>query len=193
VALVEAVLAAGARWVQLRAKSGATGEAVALARRIGARVEQAGGVLVVNDRADVARAAGATGVHLGQEDLPVSLARGVGPGLVIGASTHGVDQARRAVAAGADYVAIGSIYRTASKQAFELVGLEALRQVRSVVGTPLVAIGGITLDRVPEVMAAGADGVAVISAIAAAADPGAMAAAFLGAIREARAGGAHPP
>lgn len=155
-------------------------------------MRRAGGVLVVNDRADVARAAGAAGVHLGQEDLPASLARGVAPELVVGVSTHGLDQARRAVADGADYVAIGSIYATGSKSGFQLVGPEMLRQVRPVVTAPLVAIGGVTLERVPEVMAAGADGVAVISAIGAAADPGAAAAAFLAAIRAPRAAGSRP-
>ena len=186
------MLEAGVRWLQLRAKTLSTRETLALAVRIGARARAAGAVLVVNDRVDVAQAAGAVGVHLGQADLPPPLARRVAPGLLVGVSTHGVDQARRAAAEGADYVAIGSIFPTGSKDAFELVGLETLRQVRPVVTTaPLVAIGGLTLERVPEVLAAGADGIAVISAIGAAADPGQAAAAFLAAIRAAR-GGAAP-
>lgn len=181
--VAEAVLAAGGRWIQLRDKESPTRELAARARRLAERVRAAGGVLIVNDRLDVALAVGADGVHLGQEDLPAAEARRLAPGLVLGVSTHDLDQARRAQAAGADYVALGSIYPTGSKPRFELVGLEALRLVRPHVRVPLVAIGGITAERVAEVRAAGADGVAVISAIGLARDPGAAAAAFLAALR----------
>lgn len=187
VALAEAVLGAGVRWVQLRVKTGSTREFLALARRVAERVRAAGGVFVVNDRVDVAVAAGADGVHLGQEDLPIEAARRLGPGLLVGLSTHDPDQARRAQAAGADYVALGAMFPTGSKPGFQLAGLETLRRVRPHLTVPLVAIGGITLERVAAVVAAGADGVAVISAIGAAPDPGAAAAAFLAAIRAARA------
>jgi thiamine-phosphate pyrophosphorylase len=181
--VAEAVLAAGARWVQLRDKASPTRELASRARRLVERVRAAGGVLIVNDRLDVALAVGADGVHLGQEDLPAAEARRLAPGLVLGVSTHDLDQARRAQAAGADYVALGSIYPTGSKPSFELVGLETLRLVRPHVRVPLVAIGGITAERVPEVRAAGADGIAVISAIGMAPDPAAAAAAFLAALR----------
>jgi len=186
VALADAVLAAGARWLQLRAKETTTRELTALARRLAERARAAGGVLIVNDRLDVALAVGAAGVHLGQADLPASEARRLAPGLVLGVSSHGLEQARRAQAGGADYVALGSIYPTGSKPSFELVGLEALRLVRPHVTVPLVAIGGITLERVPAVLAAGADAVAVISAIGLARDPGEATAAFLAAIRQRR-------
>ena len=186
VALADAVLAAGARWLQLRAKETTTRELTALARRLAERARAAGGVLIVNDRLDVALAVGAAGVHLGQDDLPASEARRLAPGLVLGVSSHGLEQARRAQAGGADYVALGSIYPTGSKPSFELVGLEALRLVRPHVTVPLVAIGGITLERVPAVLAAGADAVAVISAIGLARDPGEATAAFLAAIRPRR-------
>jgi thiamine-phosphate pyrophosphorylase len=184
IALADAVLAAGVRWLQLRDKRATTRDLAALARRLAARVHAVGGVLVVNDRLDVALAAGADGVHLGQEDLTAADGRGLLPGLVLGVSTHSLEQARGAQADGADYVALGSIYPTGSKPSFELVGLEALRLVRPHVRAPLVAIGGITLERVPEVVAAGADGVAVISAVGLAPDPGAAAAAFLAALRQ---------
>jgi thiamine-phosphate pyrophosphorylase len=187
-AVADAVLAAGGRWLQLRHKAASTGELAALAGRLVARVRAAGGVLVVNDRLDVALAAGADGVHLGQDDLPAREARRLAPGLVVGVSTHGVEQAQRAQADGADYVALGSIFPTGSKAGFELVGLEAIRRVRPHVRAPLVAIGGITVERVPDVRAAGADGVAVISAVGMAPDPGAATAAFLAALR-ARTGG----
>jgi thiamine-phosphate pyrophosphorylase len=187
-AVAAAVLAAGGRWLQLRHKAASTGELAAVAGRLVARVRAAGGVLIVNDRLDVALAVGADGVHLGQDDLPAREAQRLAPGLVVGVSTHGIEQARRAQADGADYVALGSIFPTGSKAGFELVGLEAIRRVRPHVRAPLVAIGGITVERVPDVRAAGADGVAVISAVGMAPDPGAATAAFLAALR-ARKGG----
>jgi thiamine-phosphate pyrophosphorylase len=178
-AVADAVLGAGGRWLQLRHKAASTGELAAVAGRLVARVRAAGGVLIVNDRLDVALAVGADGVHLGQDDLPAREARRLAPGLVVGVSTHDPDQARRAQADGADYVALGSIFPTGSKPSFELVGLEALRRVRPHVRVPLVAIGGVTVARVPDVRAAGADAVAVISAVGMAPDPGAATAAFL--------------
>jgi thiamine-phosphate pyrophosphorylase len=181
--LADQVLAAGGRWIQLRDKTASTRDLLLLARRIGERVHAAGGVFIVNDRLDVALAAGADGVHLGQDDLPAVEGRRLAPGLVLGVSTHGAEQAGQAEAAGADYVAIGSIFPTGSKAAFQLVGLEMLRRVRPLVRAPLVAIGGITVDRVPEVLAAGADGAAVISAVGLAPDPGAVTADFLAALR----------
>ena len=187
-ALADDLLAAGVRWLQLRDKTAGAGALLATARRLAPRVRAAGGVLVVNDRPDVARLAGAGAVHLGQDDVPVATARAAAPRrelpqLMVGVSTHGLAQARRAAADGADYVAVGAIYPTGSKAAFELVGLPTLREVRREVAAPLVAIGGITLERVPELLAAGADGLAVIAAVTGAADPARAAAAFLAAIR----------
>jgi thiamine-phosphate pyrophosphorylase len=190
--VADAVLAAGARWLQLRDKTATGRELVGRARRLAARTRAAGGVLVVNDRLDVALAAGADGVHLGQDDLPAADARRLAPGLVIGVSTHGLDQARRAQADGADYVAVGAMYPTGSKASFELVGLAALRAVRPHLRLPLVAIGGITVERVSEIRAAGADAVAVISAVGTAPDPGAAAAAFLAALHAAARHGRSP-
>ncbi len=186
VVLADAVLGAGARWIQLRDKAAPTGRLAGLAVRIRERVKAAGGVFIVNDRLDVALAVDADGVHLGQDDLPVQAGRRVGPDLLLGVSTHTLEEARQAQADGADYVALGSIFPTGSKPSFELVGLETLRLVRPHVTVPLVAIGGITLDRVRAVLAAGADGIAVISAIGLAADPAAAAAGFLRAIRQGR-------
>ena len=180
--LAGAALAAGARWLQLRDKAATSRDLVARARRLAARVRAAGGVFIVNDRLDVALAAGADGVHLGQDDLPAADARRLAPGLVVGVSTHGLDQARRAQADGVDYVAVGAMYPTGTKPSFELVGLDALRRVRPHVRLPLVAIGGITVERVPEVRTAEADAVAVISAIGMAPDPAAATAAFLAAL-----------
>lgn len=186
--LAGVLLEAGVRWLQLRHKQAGAGELLALARRIQRRVEAAEGVLVVNDRPDVAVLAGARAVHLGQDDLPAPEVRRLWPSLLVGVSTHDVAQAWRAEADGVDYVAIGSVFPTTSKTGFELVGLDTLRQVRAAVRVPLLAIGGITLSRIPAVVAAGADGVAVISAVTGNPDPGAAAARLLAAIRTARRG-----
>lgn len=190
--LAGVLLEAGVRWLQLRDKQAGARELLVLARRLNIRVEAAGGVLVVNDRPDVAVLAGARGVHLGQDDLPVPEVRRLWPALLVGVSTHDVAQARQAQADGADYVAVGSVFPTTSKGGFELVGLDTLRGVRAEVRVPLVAIGGITLSRVPAVVAAGADGVAVISAVTGAPDPGGAAARLLEAVRTARGGGGSP-
>jgi thiamine-phosphate diphosphorylase len=122
---------------------------------------------VINDRADVARLAGAAGVHVGQTDLPPDLVRGIlGPGAVVGVSTHSLDQIARALDAGPTYVAIGPVFPTATKATGEeAIGLEGVRRAAErtgAAGVPLVAIGGITLDRAPEVIEAGAAAVAVI-------------------------------
>ena len=148
-----------------------------------------GGVtFIVNDRVDLAIAVGADGVHLGQDDLPPRLARPLlRPGMILGLSTHSVEQARRAQADGADYVAVGAMFPTRTKADFELVGPALVRAVRPEIRVPLVGIGGITPDNVGEVIRAGADGVAVISAVCAAGDPAAASAHFLDAIRRARA------
>jgi thiamine-phosphate diphosphorylase len=126
-------------------------------------------------------------VHVGQDDLPVSVARSlVSPDMLIGVSTHSVSQARAAQADGADYVAVGSMYPTTTKSDFQLVGPELVRNVRPHVRVPLVGIGGVTPDNVGDVIRAGADGVAVISAVCAAANPAAATRRFIEAIRDAR-------
>ena len=127
----------------------------------------------MNDRADIARAVNAEGVHLGQEDLPVAAARRVlGSGRIVGVSTHDVDEARAAEAAGADYVGVGPVYATTSKAAaLAPRGLELVRTVRAAVRCPIVAIGGITSDTAMGVRAAGADAVAMIGALVRSRDP----------------------
>jgi thiamine-phosphate pyrophosphorylase len=186
--LLDAVLAGGCRLVQLREKEWPSGRLYPLARRLAARCRAAGAVFVVNDRVDLAVTAGADGVHLGQDDLPPEAARALlRPGMILGLSTHSVEQARAAQAAGADYVAVGSMFPTGTKPDFQLVGPALVRTLRPEIRVPLIAIGGITLDNVGEVIRAGADGVAVISAVCAAADPKAATERFLDAIRAARA------
>jgi thiamine-phosphate pyrophosphorylase len=186
-AVADAVLAAGGRWLQLRHKTASTGELAAVAGRLVARVRAAGGVLIVNDRLDVALAVGADGVHLGQDDLPVAAARPLlRPGMVLGRSTHSVAQARDAQAEGADYIAVGSMFPTQTKPDFRLVGPELIRTIRPRITAPLVGIGGVTRENVAQVIRAGADGVAVISAVCGAPDPAAATRDFLAAIRAAR-------
>ena len=128
----------------------------------------------MNDRADVAFAAEASGVHVGQEDLRAEAARSViGTRKLLGVSTHTLEQFKQAVATSADYVAVGPVFSTSTKANPDpVVGIELIRRVRRLTDKPIVAIGGITLERVVEVIQAGADSVAVISDILLAPDPG---------------------
>ncbi|MGH7354373.1 MAG: thiamine phosphate synthase [Candidatus Rokuibacteriota bacterium] len=187
VAVLEATLAGGCRMVQLREKAWESGRLFPLARRLREIAARAGATFIVNDRVDLALALGADGVHLGQDDLPAAVARPLlRPGMILGVSTHSLEQARRAAADGADYVAVGSMFPTATKAGFELVGPELLARIRPEVPQPLVGIGGITAENLEGVIRAGADGVAVISAVCAAADPRAATERLLGRIRAAR-------
>jgi len=170
--LAAALLEGGARLLQLRLKAAPAREVLEIARVVRPLVREAGALLIVNDRPDVARAAGADGVHLGQDDLPVAAARTVlGAGGIVGVSTHSVGQARAAVAAGADYLGVGPVFETTSKVgALAARGLDLVRAVRHEVTLPLVAIGGITPATAPDVRAAGADAVAMIAALVRAPD-----------------------
>lgn len=178
--LLDAVLGGGGRLVQLREKTLPLAELLPLARHLARRCREAGALFIVNDRADLALAVGADGLHVGQDDLPARRAREIlRPGMILGVSTHDVEQARRAVADGANYVAVGSVYPTGTKSGFQLVGLDLIRRVRPEVPVPLVGIGGITADNAGAVLAAGADAVAVISALGAVPDPEAATRGFL--------------
>ena len=172
VELAARILAGGARILQLRWKDASTAELVAAARACRALTRRHGALFFVNDRADVALASEADGVHLGQTDLPIRAARRlVGAERWIGVSTHDPGQARAAEAGGADYIGFGAIFETRTKAgATAPQGLARLREVRTAVALPIVAIGGIDVERAREVIAAGADAVAMISALAAATD-----------------------
>ncbi len=185
-AILEAVIAGGGRWVQLREKEWGLRQLLPLAERLSRRARWAGVTFIVNDRLDLALAVEAQGLHVGQDDLPAILARRLLPGRILGVSSHSLPQALEAEAAGADYVAIGSVFPTATKAEIHLVGIEAVGQLRPKIHRPLVAIGGITLENVASVIRAGADGVAVISAVCGAKDPAGATQAFLQRIAEAK-------
>ncbi len=163
-AVLAAFLAGGARLLQLRDKIGSTAERLARADAVVARAHAAGARVIINDRADIARMSGADGVHVGQDDLLVEDARRiVGPGAIVGLSTHDEAQIDAAARTSATYIAVGPIYGTATKQTgYSPRGLDLVRRAAQT-ARPVVAIGGITLDRAPEVLAAGAASVAVIS------------------------------
>jgi thiamine-phosphate pyrophosphorylase len=165
--LVAAAIRGGATMVQLRDKTRPVREVVATGRRLLAITGPAGVPLIVNDRADVALAIGADGVHVGPDDLPVTDARRLlGPDRIVGASAGTIDEAVRAEADGADYIGVGSVFPTASKaDAGEAIGPEGLERIRAAVSVPIVAIGGITADNAAAAIRAGAQGVAVIAAV----------------------------
>ena len=171
----ERALAGGVEVVQLRAKDWEARPTLALGERMLALARRYGVPFFLNDRPDLAALLGADGVHLGQDDLPISYARRLmGPGKIIGLSTHNAAQVREAVTAQPDYVGFGPIFSTSTKADHDpVVGLEGLRAARALTTLPMFAIGGITAESVGEIMAAGADGVAVISAILKAPDLGA--------------------
>jgi thiamine-phosphate pyrophosphorylase len=182
--VVEECLGAGLRAVQLREKDLGVRELLALADTLREATHRHGARLLVNDRADVALAVRADGVQRTHASLPVSALRAITPpGFLVGASVHGEAEALDAVRHGADFVVFGPVYDTPSKRRYgPPQGLRALEAVVRAVDRPVLAVGGLTPARVPEVLAAGAAGVAVIRAIYAAARPGDATKAFLDAL-----------
>jgi thiamine-phosphate pyrophosphorylase len=180
VALARIMLDAGASVMQLRLKDAPGRELLAAAREIAAICRERGAMLIVDDRADIAMLAGAAGVHLGQEDLPLEAARRlVGRDMLIGISTHGADQAVAAERGGADYVGFGPLFPGGLRNNTAGKGLAMLREVRGAVSIPIVAIGGITEATVPEALAAGADACAIITDVVRAPDIAAKVRALL--------------
>ena len=169
-ALAAALVDGGARILQLRIKGGDAAAQLAIARALAPWCRERSVRFIVNDRVVVALAAGADGVHLGQDDLPLAAARAIAPsGFVIGVSTH--DEAQARAAAAADYIGFGPCFTTSSKQNPDpVVGLERLARVCAASPIPVVAIGGITLDTVAAVAAAGASAAAIIRAVNSAPD-----------------------
>lgn len=181
--LVEQLCEAGVRMIQLRDKRLATPDLLDRARRAVAIAGRRGpgeALVVINDRADVAAAVGAAGVHVGAADLPVAAARRVaGPDALVGRTAHSLDEARAAAADGADYLGIGPCFASPTKSFAAFASREFLAGVARELALPAFAIGGVTLDRLDELAALGIRRVAVSAAVIDAADPGAAAAAFI--------------
>lgn len=169
--VAEKAIRGGARVIQLRDKQRDMAELLPIARELKRVCAEAGALFVVNDYVDLAITTNADGIHVGQKDLPVQEVRALLPiDKIVGCSAATLEEAMRAEAEGADYVAVGSIYPTSSKAATRPAGLETLRQVKEALSVPVVAIGGINRDNVADVVASGADAVAVISAVVGAED-----------------------
>ena len=172
-ALAELAIAGGADTVQFRQKQGTTRELIATAQSMQAVCEQHKVPLIVNDRADIALAVGATGAHFGQDDMPVSIGRQIlSTKAVIGASARTEEKILAAISEGADYIGFGPIYGTSSKPDAEMPkGLERLRRMCDIAACPVIAIGGITVQTAADVIRVGAHGIAVISAVCAHPEP----------------------
>jgi thiamine-phosphate pyrophosphorylase len=188
-ALAREYLAGGVRLLQLRAKTAGSAHVLDWATTIAAAARRHRATFVVNDRADLARLADADGVHVGQDDLPVEAARAiVGADRIVGVSTHTPGQIAAAAATSASYIAVGPVFGTVSKETgYEPVGLELVRlAVAHASGRPVVAIGGITLDRAPAVLEAGAAAVAVIGDLVSTGRPRERAAEWIRALARGR-------
>ena len=164
---MELAAGCGIRLFQYRNKAGSPREVFAKAEELREVAARSDVLFIVNDRCDIAMAVGADGVHLGQDDLPLELARNImGPHKIIGISTHRPEEVTQATRGGADYVGYGPLFPTTTKEAHEVpVGFAGLRDIRPLTSLPVFAIGGITLESVAEVVASGANGVAAASAV----------------------------
>ena len=186
--VAKAALRGGASVVQLRDKSRDKGEMLPDALRLQAMCEDYGGLFVVNDDADLARAVSSHALHVGQTDLPVASARAVlNARQLVGTSNGGVGEALRSRADGADYVAVGAIFATTTmgKSGRRSLGVDAIREVKEAVSMPVVAIGGVNLANIADVVRAGADCVCVVSAVTLADDPESAAAHLVEAMQSA--------
>ena len=188
-ALADAYLAGGARFIQVRSKHAATGLFLDMCEDVVARARKAGATVIVNDRADVAKLSAADGVHVGQDDLDVADARRiVGGAAIVGLSTHSPAQIRAAAKMAVDYIAVGPMFGTSTKDTgYRDVGTALVRDAVAILQDagsvrPIVAIGGITLERAPDVIRAGAASVAVISDLLSTGNPEARVKEYLRAL-----------
>lgn len=170
--VVRESIAGGAKIIQLRDKIATTRKLIEIGEKLREITLKAGVIFIVNDRVDIALSVDADGVHLGEDDMPIAYARKIlGEGKIIGISVDNVEKAKIAEAEGADYIALGPIFSTKTKiNAGEPVGVEEIKKVKSIVRLPIIAIGGINLQNIQLVAMAGADSVAVISAVVGAPD-----------------------
>jgi thiamine-phosphate pyrophosphorylase len=167
VELAELSIAGGADTIQFRQKGGTTREMISVAEQMQALCKRAGVTFIINDRVDVAIASHADGVHLGQDDFPIPLARKLlGEEAIIGGSAGSMEEARKCLLEGADYIGVGPVYPTTSKEdAGPACGLGFLEQIVKAIPLPIIAIGGLTASNIPPVVRAGVHGIAVISAV----------------------------
>lgn len=181
---------AGVHLIQLRAKFAPSREFFGLSRALSNQLKPLGVRFIINDRPDIAAMVDAGGVHVGQEDLPVEEARRIcGPSRWVGVSTHNLEQFREAIQTSADYIAVGPIFPTSTKENPDpVVGLELLRAVRPLTKKPIVAIGGITIESAEAVYQAGADSLAVVRDLVGAANPEKRAREYLAIAGRIRAG-----
>ncbi len=191
--ILGAALQGGVRLVQLREKDMPLRELHALAVEARRLTDEAGALLIINDRIDVALATGADGVHLGQNDLPIAAARKLAPDLIIGGSTHTPEEAAEATAAGASYVNIGPLFPTSTKAwSKRFLGLEGLREIAATVTLPFTVMGGIKQTHIPQLLQAGARTIALVTAVTEAPDVAAATRELLAAIRPTPAAGFTP-
>lgn len=171
--VLEGMIAGGARVVQLREKHLSKKDLYLLAQAFRERTAKAGMLLIINDHLDIALACGADGVHLGQDDLPLSAARKLAPELIIGVSTHNQEEAMEAQKQGADYVNIGPIFATQTKElSMKPLGPEAIEQIEPQLKIPFTVMGGINQTNIGQVLRAGARKIAVVTAVTKAGDIG---------------------
>ncbi len=171
--LARMAIKGGADTIQFRQKVGTTREMIEIVRQLKQLCLDSGVTLIVNDRVDVAIAAEADGVHLGQDDFPIALARKLlGESRIIGGSAATLEEAQKCLAEGVDYIGFGPVYPTTSKaDAGPVAGIKLLKQAVGIISLPIIAIGGITVENTPEVIRTGARGIAVISAVCCHQDP----------------------
>jgi len=160
----------GVRLIQFREKELPTRKMVEIGEKL-RKITEKKALLIVNDRIDIALAIGADGVHIGQDDMSLKTARNILGNKIIGVSARNVQEAKKAEEEGADYLGVGSMFPTSTKGDIKVIGLSVLKNIRKIVNIPIIAIGGINEKNVGEVIEAGADGVAVVSAIANSDDP----------------------
>ena len=164
--IVKAAISGGVRLIQLREKAMPARDFLSLAKRVRALTARSDALLIINDRLDIALASGADGVHFGQDDLSITDARRIAPGLIVGASTHSVREARRAQKEGASYINIGPLFPTQTKAwGREFLGIRGLRRILPSVRIPFTVMGGIKPDHIPTLAKAGVRTIAVVTAV----------------------------
>ena len=191
--LTEQAIAGGADTIQFRHKQGPTREMIQIATEMKRLCNEKSVIFIVNDRIDIAIASEADGVHLGQDDFPIPLARKLlGDNRIIGGSAATMEDAKKCLSDGADYVGFGPVYPTGSKDdAGPVSGIDTLRKIVETIPLPIIAIGGIDKGNTPEVMKAGAHGIAVISAVCCKENPEGATKGLYEAIRSGKPGGNH--